>query len=77
MNYDNYDKEKLIGLLHAKDSTIATLKFGLTEVACLMDNSTGVAGLHLNGDIAKWSDLRTGGKFETWLLGFDDALELV
>ena len=34
----------------------------------LMENSTGVAGLHLNGDVATWSELKEGGRFEEWLL---------
>lgn len=77
MNYLDLDREELLALLYSKDSTINELKFGLSEVATLIDNSTGVVGLHLNGDIAQWSDLRTGGRFETWLLGFDDALDLL
>jgi len=48
---------------------------GLLAVETLMANSTGVAGLHLNGDIAPWDELRTGGRFEEWLEGLDDALE--
>ena len=34
----------------------------------LMENSSGVAGLHLNGDVAPWSELTKGGQFEEWLL---------
>jgi len=34
----------------------------------LMGHSTGVAGLHLNGDVAPWSELTEGGRFEEWLL---------
>ncbi|WP_297533003.1 hypothetical protein [Thalassolituus sp.] len=34
----------------------------------LMEHSTGVAGLHLNGDVAPWSELTEGGRFEEWLL---------
>ena len=41
----------------------------LTEsFATLMEHSTGVAGLHLNGDVAQWSELTEGGRFEEWLL---------
>lgn len=41
----------------------------LTEsFATLMEHSTGVAGLHLNGDVAPWSELTEGGRFEEWLL---------
>lgn len=50
---------------------------GLLSVASLIHDSQGVAGLHLNGDVAPWSELRTGGRFEEWLYEFDDALEIV
>ena len=40
--------------------------------ANLIDNSTGVEGLHLNGDIAPQGDLRTGGQYEEWLVDFDE-----
>lgn len=49
------------------------LTAGLQAVADLIAESDGVAGLHLNGDVATWDELRTGGRFEDWLLAFDDA----
>ena len=54
---------------------IAKLVRGINAAADLMDNSSGVDGLHLNGDIAPWGELRTGGQFEEWLIAFDEALE--
>ena len=51
------------------------LVLGINAVADLIDNSTGVDGLHLNGDIAPWNELRSGGRFESWLVDFDEALE--
>lgn len=51
------------------------LVLGINAVADLIDNSTGVEGLHLNGDIAPWNELRRGGRFESWLVDFDEALE--
>ena len=54
---------------------IAKLVRGIYAAADLMDNSSGVDGLHLNGDIAPWNELRTGGMFEEWLIDFDEALE--
>lgn len=42
----------------------------------LMNESTGVYGLHLNGDLAPWNDLRTGGFMEEWLLDFDNAIAM-
>lgn len=47
---------------------------GLNAVEALINESYGVAGLHLNGDVAPWSDLRTGGRYEPWLLAFDAAI---
>lgn len=49
---------------------------GLLAVESLILESKGVAGLHLNGDLASWNELRTGGRFEEWLYQFDDALEI-
>jgi hypothetical protein len=39
----------------------------LERVDCLMDDSFGVAGLHLNGEIAPWDSLLEGGCYEGWL----------
>jgi hypothetical protein len=33
----------------------------------LIADSYGVAGLHQNGDLAPWSELVSGGRFEDWL----------
>jgi len=47
---------------------------GIQAVESLISESTGVMGLHLNGDVAQWDELRTGGQFESWLIAFDEAL---
>lgn len=47
---------------------------GLKSVQSLINESTGVGGLHLNGDFAPWSELQTGGRFEEWLVDFDAAI---
>ena len=39
----------------------------------LASESQGVAGLHLNGDLAPWDDLFSGGRCEEWLMCVDDA----
>lgn len=41
----------------------------------LVGESKGVAGLHLNGDLAPWSDLIEGGKLEMWTHGIADLRE--
>lgn len=41
----------------------------------LINNSNGVDGLHLNGDVAPWEELVLGGRFEEWLTPLSFALE--
>lgn len=53
---------------------LTTAQAGLQLVADLIDESTGVAGLHLNGDLTPWDELRNGGRFDSWLFQFDAAL---
>ncbi len=36
----------------------------IDDIDCLMSESEGVAGLHLNGDLAPWGELEPGGRFE-------------
>jgi hypothetical protein len=49
------------------------LRNAVDAVEVLIGNSDGVSGLHLNGDDAPWDSLRTGGRFESWLMALDDA----
>jgi len=56
------------------EKEITLLKNGLIAVIQLIDESAGVAGLHLNGDVAEWESLRTGGRYEEWLIEFDSAV---
>ena len=46
-----------------------------TEVHALIEQSTGVAGLHLNGDEAEWSSLLAGGEYESWLMSLDETTD--
>lgn len=39
----------------------------------LVANSHGVAGLHLNGDVAEWQALLPGGCLEEWLISHERA----
>lgn len=55
---------------------IKRLAIGILAVQQLIDNSQGVYGLHLNGEPAPWSDLQTGGRYEGWLVEFDDAMKI-
>lgn len=54
-------------------SQLERQRAALIAVSELIDNSEGVYGLHLNGDPSPWDELRTGGRFEGWLLPFDAA----
>ena len=56
------------------EAELAVARKGLEAVESLINESHGVSGLHLNGDLAPWDELRTGGRFEEWLIAFDDAL---
>ena len=56
-----------------KDALLSRCKKGMEAVKSLIEESTGVFGLHRNGDLAPWEELRTGGEFEDWLKDFDTA----
>ena len=43
----------------------------------LINESRGVMGLHRNGNIAPWDELRSGGRYELWLLPFDELCQAV
>ena len=49
----------------------------IEAIRCLIDDSNGVDGLHLNGDLAPWDSLEEGGHFEEWLIEFNKAEELM
>ena len=46
---------------------VQELEAALAAVRNLINNSEGVAGLHLNGDVAPWDELLKGGEYEGWL----------
>jgi len=52
---------------------VAELEHAIDDVRDLIDESDGVYGLHENGDLAPWDELRGGGKFECWLGSLDAA----
>lgn len=43
----------------------------------LIMESDGVAGLHLNGDMAPWSELTEGGRFEIWMISLENARKAI
>ena len=74
MGTDNLDLRSAGRKMEDLRSRLAAAEKGLRAVASLIDESCGVDGLHLNGDLAPWGDLRTGGRYEEWLMDFDAAL---
>jgi hypothetical protein len=66
------DQKELHDLVDKKNQLedyILRLKYDLNV---LIDESYGVSGLHLNGAVAPWSDLLTGGRYEEWLMILDE-----
>ena len=55
---------------------ISIYRKALKAVSTLINESDGVAGLHLNGDIAPWEELLEGGRFEEWLLPFSQVVNI-
>jgi len=51
----------------------AIIKKGIAAVRSLINESSGVAGLHANGDVAFWESLERGGRCEEWLEAFNAA----
>lgn len=49
------------------DPVIAASKRVLHDIDDLVANSEGVAGLHMNGEVADWESLMAGGAFGAWL----------
>lgn len=64
-----------------RDTVIAELLEALEELKqCVCDlvaDSDGVAGLHLNGDLAHWHELMPGGMYEEWLLPVEKARKAI
>lgn len=57
-------------VLLSKEELLHQMEIALRDVMKaiedLVDDSHGIAGLHLNGDVAPWEELLEGGRFEEW-----------
>ncbi len=67
--------ELLIKKIEQLESEVFTLNAAITSVSDLIANSSGVSGLHANGDVAGWDELLEGGDYEEWLIDFSKALD--
>lgn len=47
-----------------RDDLLAALEGLTSDIQSLIGESCGVSGLHMNGDIASWDELESGGRFE-------------
>jgi hypothetical protein len=56
---------------------LEALRRVLKAVDDLIASSEGVAGLHLNGDLAPWDELVAGGRYELWLADLETAREVL
>ena len=66
-------REKAERELARVQAVVEAARKGLAAVRNLIDDSRGVTGLHLNGDVAPWDELLAGGQFEDWLFDFSAA----
>ncbi len=68
------DTATAVAIAEQREKLLRVACAGLNAITQLICESRGVAGLHRNGDLATWTELGTGGRFEEWLLDFDTAV---
>jgi len=77
----DYDARILAALQPDPDARQADLaKAAITALHDLDDlvaNSEGVSGLHLNGDMAPWSEIMDGGAYGAWLQSVERLREAI
>jgi hypothetical protein len=54
---------------------VETQRKGLKAVKDLINETAGVYGYHLNGDLSPWGEFLEGGCNEAYLMEFEEALE--
>ncbi len=69
------DLAKAHAELAALRAEVERLREAVDAVFTLIAESHGVAGLHLNGDVAPWDELLRGGRCEDWLAPLSDVAE--
>ena len=53
-----------VSLEQQRDELLGALEGLAGDIQGLIEESDGVNGLHLNGDVATWGELEAGGRFE-------------
>jgi hypothetical protein len=51
----------------AVTNLVEAASIALHDIDDLIANSEGVAGLHMNGDVAEWESILAGGAFGAWM----------
>ena len=73
LGWSVYESINLKREVRRQSDRIQKLNKAIESVRGLINQSEGVAGLHLNGDIATWEELQRGGRFEERLIDFNEA----
>ena len=63
----NPDHQAALAKAEKAEAENTKLQAKNTQVCDLISESQGIAGLHLNGDIATWEELMHSFDFHTWL----------
>lgn len=64
-------------LIAAAPDLLAACKTLVGDIDALISNSDGVGGLHLNGQLAEWSEITCGGRYEEWLMSLEQARDAI
>ncbi|MFA5920123.1 MAG: hypothetical protein WC856_02380 [Methylococcaceae bacterium] len=60
------------------DKEMDILRKGIAAIRALIDKSEGVYGIPLDyGRTASWEGFEKGGRYESWLIDFNKAEELI
>jgi hypothetical protein len=70
---DEHVPDAVDNIIRELCNNITVLSYGIESIRALANESTGVIGLHQNGDVAPWAELEDGGRFWEWLYAVNDA----
>ena len=72
------DRARLTAERDARQADLAKAAIAaLHDIDDLVANSEGVSGLHMNGDMAPWSEIMDGGAFGAWLQSVERLREAI